>query len=510
MAEEHQEHRKKFVSDVFYLTAGSHYSQFTTAISGLVIRAIIGPTLSGLQGLLSMIYLYFDYFYSPFRGGLAREVPYYKGVEDQKTVNDIRDGSFTIVALLSLILGIGLLVAGFLVKEDETGLLRWSIRIYAPISFLISINNYLTVFFRTEKKFFDLFHYNVFSSTLIAILTILFTYYFSFKGLLISTLIVNFVGTVYFFHLSKYHFRIHLPRKILKLLMVRGTPVILYSVVFMNFKQIDRLLIISMMGLTQMGYYSVGLMMCNLIYMIPASIWQVVFPGFLERGAKFKEDVSPLKGEVIHNTKTVADVIPIFFTISSFWMGFLIMYGLTAFIPGLVPSQILILGSFFIGLFDMFYYLFVIRDRIRHVVVASLILLFLAAFLDVVAIRLGTGLVGVAVATFLCFLLYSSVIIILGGILMLKVNILEMFRLLLRLYLPYIYALATYYPIARFLHPVKDHFWLDALRGLAGTAILLLLYLPFWIHVDRKTKLFTTFMGEMNHKYKNIRSMLRK
>ncbi len=508
MTEEAHQQKRKFVSDIFYLALGSNYAQLVAAISGLVIRRLIGPTLSGLFGLLNMIYLYSDYVYSPFRGGLAREVPYHKGVKDQKSVDEIRKGSFSIILALSLFINVGLLIASYIVPENKTGLLRWSLRIYAPISFLMALCNYLIVFSRTEKQFFKLFKYYAFNSTLLAVLTIVLTYYYAFKGLLLSSLFVGIVSTFYFFKLVNYPFRFSLPGRIIRLLVVRGTPVILYSIIFLNFKQIDRLLVISFLGLTEMGYYGIGITMCNLVFLIPASIWQVVFPGFLERGARFKTDVSPLKSEVFHNTRTVADVVPVFFTLSTFGVSFLIVYGLPAFKPGIVPAQILLLGTFFIGLYNMFFYLFVIRDRMRYVIGLSLFYLVLAAALDYAAIRLETGIIGVAAATLICFFLFNCSIILIAGILLLHSSLKEIIQLLLRLWLPFFYAVLIFYPVNRLLCPRGDNFWYDALRFISGTVIIFISYLPFWVSVDKKTKLLTTLGKDLTEKFYKLRTLM--
>jgi hypothetical protein len=157
----------------------------------------------------------------------------------------------------------------------------------------------------------------------------------------------------------------------------------------------------------------------------------------------------------------------------------------------------------------MFFYLFVIRDKLRYVIVLGLIFLIIAAASDFAAIKLGWGLVGVAAATFFCFFLFSVVLIFLSGLLMLNCKLSEMVRLVLRLFIPYLYALLIFLPVNRFLHPVKDSFWLDALRGTAGCLIIFISYLPFWIRVDKETKLLTTLGKDLVVKFQKLKNLFK-
>ena len=503
--------QKKFVQDVFYLTLGTNYTNFMAALRGLIIRGFIGPTLAGLLSLLNTIYFFMSFVYRPFQGGVAREIPYYKGKRDFETVTRLQQGSFSIIFFLSLILNLGLFIASFFIQEHETGILRWSLRIWAPISFAKSICAYLVVFFRTEKRFFRVFKYHVFNATLITVFGIIFTYFYSFQGLLLTTLVVQLTSTVYFLKIGEFPFKPAIRRemkRVVRQFVVRGSPMVMNAIIFMCFRQIDRVVVISMLGLKQMGFYSIGIMMSNMLFMIPSSIWQVVAPGFLERGAQCKSDATPLKPEVFHNTRTVAGIIPPIFSMAAFALPFLILYALPNFTPGIVPSQIIIFGTFFIGIYSMFAKLYIITDRMRYIILISFIILLAAVVMNIWALALQAGITGIAIATFVAFFLYAVTVIFHGGVSLLRCSLWEIVKICGWILIPFTYTMAAFLVANQYLAPHRDAFLNDALRFAAGIAIIAASFIPFWIYTNKKTRLLTTFLYDMWEKVVKLYRLL--
>ena len=492
--------RKKFVQDVFYLTLGSNYANFLAAVRGIFIRRFIGPTFAGLLATLNTIFFFMMFVYRPLQGGVAREIPYFKGIKDPEAVKNLRNGSFTIVFILAILLNIGLFIASFIVPENETGLLRWSLRLWAAVSFFKAIGAFLVVVYRTEKAFFQVFKFFFLNATLLTVVGIVVTYFYGFRGLIITTLVVQAISAGYLFKFGRIRLKFIFNRTLARVmwrLIVRGTPLVINTIMFLAFRQLDRVMVIGFLGMTQMGFYSIGNMLCNMIFLIPTSIWQVVAPGFLERGARVKDNPTVLKGEVFHNTVTIAEIIPPAFTFGAFALPFLMQYILPNFEQGILPAQILVLGGFGIGVYHMFSKLFVITDKMRHLAEISFIMVVAAGVMNMWALSLETGIIGIAVATLASFFLYGMIVILVSGLTILRCSITELIGLMGKTYFPFLFTVAFFLVANHYYFPLNQGFLLDCQRFILGTLLIVISFIPFWIHVNKKTSLITTFAYDM-------------
>jgi O-antigen/teichoic acid export membrane protein len=501
MSVSNEEKVDKTVSDILHMSVGNNVSRVLIAFSGMLVSRYLGPFLNGVSGFLNMIYQYSDYAHAPFRGALARELPYYQGLGDSKKVEDMQNASFTVIVAISLCVSVGILGASFFFADKYE--LRIGLQAYSIISFMMSVSAYLVVFYRTRKQFYDLSVYMMLNGVLIFVTTIVLSYFYGFIGLLAALIISNVVSLTFLFQRTKYKFKMLINPSLVKMLIVRGLPLMFCGYIFVTFRQLDRLVVVSFLGFNALGYYKIAVQVCDMLYLIPATIWSVIFPSFLQRSAIYKSNVPALKSEVIYNATTTAAVIPVFFLWAAIGIPWLIHIVLPDYEPSILPTQILMMGTYYLGLFEMFYYVYLVADRVRYVIMIGAVMLIAAALTMWGATQLGFDINGVAAAASVCSFLFMVLVSSVSGTLM-KLTVREHLKLQWLLLFPLLHALLSFIVATRLTPKLGTSVLAQTMEFVIGVVVGTLLYVPTLIWIDRKTTIVRRTGQEAIEKAKNL------
>lgn len=483
---------KTIIKDSILFSGSTYFSYIFKIITSLVIRRVLTPTF---MGLLSEIMLWNEYSKSHHLGvlnALDREIPYYRGKENFKKIDEVKKTALHFSFCSSLVVMVVLIsISLFKIITSEQdfnqGLLLVAFLIIAE-----TISAYYRIILRANNKFMFLSKFNIAFSVVEAVSTIVLIFAFGYKGVLLALILTGIISIIYLIRRSGetiklgFNFKFSEVKHLLKI----GFPLHLYELVRTLFLTIDRLMIIFLLGRTSLGLYSVATLAYNFLTPLPRGVYSVLFPKFYEAYGK-TEDIAKVKHYLIKPTMIFAYLFPILIGISYIALPLLVEYILPKYREGLLPAQIFIFSTFFYSLIFMWQFFLIALYKQIKIVQFNLAAVIISVFLNYFFAKiLNMNLSGIAIGTTLSHFLLSAALI--GYVFSFySKDIKEHVVLFLKLYFP-IAWIGIVILILNLLFKYS-HLSLraDISMALMLTGFLGIAFLPLLYYVNKETNILT-------------------
>lgn len=391
-------------------------SQITQAISmmvGILTRNFLGPFQMGIWATLQIVLHYASYTALGTTVAISREIPYFIGRRDEESAECTKNVVSTFQILTSFLTAAGVVIYAFVFRGKHLEFLFWGLLSTAAMIVLQRINNLLVGLLRAYKKFGLASRQMVVSALANAVLVISLTYFYKLYGFL-AAMILSFVFNIfYILRHERISFRYQLDARI-KQCISFGVPLLVLGIMGAFLKSIDKIVIVKMLGFEAAGYYSIALMAMNFMENIPNTVGIIIIPHFEEKfGAVDKAE--DLKGFVEKTASGLAHIMPI--TIGLAWIiaPLFTSLFLPKYIPGIRAAQWLIFGTFFSALSLPYANLVITLNKHLLLFPVSCAAFGFAIASNVLAVRWGWGITGVAFATALTQVLYFTALFLLSA-----------------------------------------------------------------------------------------------
>jgi O-antigen/teichoic acid export membrane protein len=256
-------------------------------------------------------------------------------------------------------------------------------------------------------------------------------------------------------------------------------------------------MIAKFIGVTQVGYYGIGIMARGYVYALSNDFSTIVMPHMAESyGSTAKTE--HMEKIVAVSTEVIAYLLP--FALGGIFIVFplLVNIVLPQFTPGILVMQILLLDMFFRSCTPQFKHFLTVLGKQVKLMFITIAAIILNILLNYFFIKKGWGIYGVAFATsatsFFVFLVLLSYMIFF------VTDKKSMYRLLFRIMLPISYVAFIVLFIDRFVNipnlPIKT---------ITNMFIFAVFYLPFFIYINKKTKVLTLVKETIKNKMKVIK-----
>jgi O-antigen/teichoic acid export membrane protein len=182
------------------------------------------------------------------------------------------------------------------------------------------------------------------------------------------------------------------------MLIKTGMPITIIWWTFMIQTTVDRLVSMSMLGEVQTGFYGIGMSLTAAYLMLPDAINQVLYPSVNEKYGQTRrpQDLAPL---VVDPARIMSLVLPFLSCAFVLLLPLIFNYIVPKYIPGLLAAQILIIGALFSGLTRGGANLLISIDKQRLLLALILGSTFLNLVGNILLVRLGLGIAGIAIST---------------------------------------------------------------------------------------------------------------
>ena len=394
---------KTIKHSIQYLSA-TIVAQGIGIFKSILLPILFIPAQLGIWNLMGVIIGYGVNAQLGVLHGMNKMIPLLRGESKLKEIEIVKNSIFWFNFFLGAVAALGLFIASFFVPQKYFSCLC----IVAVIVLLQLIFSYLFSLLRANSLFGLLSRgVVVFSigSTLFILLGA-FLFHDRVLGALIGLAIAHVIILVYWFLKLKYRFPMKIEFGTIRRSFVIGIPLIIVGVLDVVFISIDRWIIVANLGVTTLGYYALGIMLNNLISMIPGSVSSTLYPKMLERFAVRKnpaDSANMFLGALRLGSMVMLVVIcGVSFGVPVFIMAFLLKYS-----PAIFIIKILILGSFFYSLATIAGVYLISIDKQKWLMVIQSILIVVSLSLYALVLKLKYGIVAVALVTAIVYTFFG-------------------------------------------------------------------------------------------------------
>jgi len=191
-----------------------------------------------------------------------------------------------------------------------------------------------------------------------------------------------------------------------------GLPILVSGFILTMLVTIDRFMVVTFLGATQLGYLGLAIMIASVVSLVPSMASQVLYPRINYLFGNTGRNIQALRSYVLIPPKILSAFLPLLIGPAYLILPFVVKTFLPAYTPGIAAARIVVVGIFFYGILGLTDYFLVTCGRLKLYALFGCIALVFNIVLDLLFIRMGYGLEGIAIAgTLLTYFFYSCIVI---------------------------------------------------------------------------------------------------
>lgn len=395
-----QNNHKPFSRIIIQYSSSRFFRLVFGAVTVFLRPKLLAPEQYGIWKLFEIIPLYASYLHLGTRDAMRFFIPLYSSRNDYDKTAIIKETVFSSSLIINLLLSCLLVILGFQKAfsiEARVGFFAMSV-----IILLVFMVEYYIALLRAYEDFGLIAASTYINAGSLFVFTIPLLWFLKLYGLYI-TILLTYVITLVFLRLKhNIGLRFNIDIKILKELFVKGAPIMVSDFIVLLITTSDRLIVSSLMGSRDLGYYGIAILVVAFVMQIPGTAREILEPRLM----RIVEKTSPeeilndyLLKPLINTSYLMPFIIgPIFIL-----MPVLIPLILPRYVNGIVPAQILSMGAYFLSMAYVPRSVIVANNlQLRVAAVLPVILVFNVA-VSVILINQGFGLQGAALGSSIAF-----------------------------------------------------------------------------------------------------------
>jgi len=395
---------KKLKNMTFY--SGTVYiTQLIVGLVSIIIKNILGPTLTGRFTFLKMIYSYMNYGHLGIRFSIDKNLPRISFESSEEEISEFKSKSissvFIIEFLIFLIISLYILIFNNSLKDKTL------IIIILLAGVIHSINVIYKVIYRAEQKTKEISKYTFFYGVFFSLFQIIGVLIFSFKGLIISFLIFNMSFLfIYFIFLKKEKIIIKIDLEFIKSRIYDGFPLFANGLIIFTLLNVDKWFILGYFSDKELGYYSVATMFFSMFMILPNTFSEVLFPDLILNISKM--EIKKVLSKLIEDIKILSNVFYILISIFIFLIPLFINSFMPQYKSSIILTQIIIIGVFSFSITSLGSYFLLGYNKNKTIVGIASISLLLAILLNFSFIYfIELNIIFIALASCITYILYG-------------------------------------------------------------------------------------------------------
>lgn len=309
----------------------------TQGITGIVVARIIDPVDMGIYLSTTIIITFLPILLLGVNNGLNRNSPLLIGQGESNRCIRMKDTAISYSIIVSFFVLIVITIIGIYFYYDGKIKLSYAFFATTIVSAVSPVSNVVEVTYKTSNDFIRLSKVK-FYKVIISILTILLVYFFDYVGMLLR---VSIVSSLYFYFLFLFkhdNFKFNFDLFEFKGLIKTGLPIAVISYIYAVYIGLDKIFILNYFGSDALGNYLPALHVTTALSVLPASIFQIIYPKLAYRYGK-TNDINSLKNLVFRPQLILAfSLIPIII-IAIFCIDPFVNYVLPDYVDGILAAK---------------------------------------------------------------------------------------------------------------------------------------------------------------------------
>ena len=337
---------REIARDFIFLSSARIFSLGISFVRSLFIPRLLGPTSYGVWKSLGIVQSYMQFSDLGAIAALKREIPLLTSRGDEASLATARDVAFFVNHVVVLLAAIGLMAGSFFVPEADYAR---ALRFFVLLLYARQVNIFLEKLLFWRKDFAYASRLNLVLAVTESTLAIGGTILFGIDGLIIGTFVGY--GSVALLQLRRIGFDIGYAWKwsVYRELVKIGFPSHVNGLLYNLMTSIDRMLILPILGLEELGLYALAMTINDYLFMLSYALGNVLSPRLVETWSE-NESMDEIRPIVELPTLGIALAAPVVLGAVWFAVGSAIEVLLPRFTGAIVPLRILLVGTYFSSL----------------------------------------------------------------------------------------------------------------------------------------------------------------
>ena len=399
--------RSAFLKEFLLFTGSTLALQGSRLGVGLVAARLLGPTTYGWWNALSMVLTYGVVVHGGVLYGFLRDVPLFKGKGDFQQVELTRRVAWGIVLCTSLLVSLAMGV--FAAVGPMPATLRASVASMALLFFVWQLYDYLTRYLKSDRRFVWASYQQFAFAGLLVLLAVPMTFLLRLEGYMLGQAAVTVVISVLIARRLPFSFKPKTDWRETRRLVRSGAPILVSGLLGGLLITVDRFVILSVLGVTELGHYSLTIMVVGFGSLVTSTMATQMYPRMAEEFGR-TGDYSTLRTWVLRQATITTAVTVIIVGAIYLLLPSVVQRLLPAYVPGVSAAMIILIKLLFVPLESALGNFLVVVGKQGYGMLALAVAVGVNAGLAVILAKAGMGIRGVALASMVTFVGYTMVL----------------------------------------------------------------------------------------------------
>lgn len=449
---------RKFIRDSFGIAFAQYVVRATLMVRTLVAARLLGPAPLGAWNAIQLVFDNGGLLLFGSQQGLDQLVPPRLVAGDAEGERRVKRAAlFNIVALTSLyaLCCLVWIAVGRSRVRDAWGFSGMAVALGCVLA--TNLSNYQTSIQRSHGDLVTVGRWMLIQGAIGGLLGLALTPAFGIWGLLGGWAVGCFTALVFTTVRARHDAPLSPAPATEGLDLVQtGFPLYVYQASSLMMRQLDRLIILRFLGMEMLGYYGIAVMALAFMLYLPDAVTYVLYPRLQRDFAASGNDVGAIREQVERVLRASSILVPAFGAVAFFLAGPVVQFLLPEFVPGVTAVRALCFGAVGIALGNFASIVLMTVGRQPLLIPGAVLSTVAGAGFDLLAVRLGHGISGVAWATAATYSV-SGALLLTMALTGLGLRARRVLALLGHLFLPLAVALALTHAIAALVPWADSH-----------------------------------------------------
>jgi O-antigen/teichoic acid export membrane protein len=393
---------RRIVRHVVGIGSANYVSAVLNAVRGILIARILGPDNYGIWSVLTLVLVWSQFADLGFGTAVTRQLPIARMEGDSAAAARAKSVSFGFKLGLTGIAALGIAIASLLVRSATY---QEGLRVIAALALLQAVQQYGGSVLLAEHRVRDAGRLVILFAGLNLVAPVTGALVAGLPGVWWGLGFALFVTAVLYLRSLHVTPSVRVSRFELKRLAFIGLPLSASALISYNIVNVDQLVVARMLGSRELAFYTIALTTGALLYIAPSSVASILGPSVIERwrvgDARLEKFVWGPVG-LLRDTYWFPVIAAIVL------LGPAVRVLLPAYEPGVRAALLYLPGAYLLGInLGASTYLLALGRHWTNVPI-SLVAVLASAAVEVLLVRLGLGLRGIALGSTIGYLIYSA------------------------------------------------------------------------------------------------------
>lgn len=395
--------RSLFIREFLLFASSTVLYQGSRFVVSLGAAKILGPLTYGLWNLLNLILIYRGVIHMGVIPAMNRDVPLFKGKSDLGKVDEIRRISLGFTLFSGFVSSAVMLAVAMLI-EDLT--FRIYFQSMALLLLCTQIYHYLQVYLKSDRRFNQMSYQQFAFAGVLPLIAIPLAVRYKLSGYIIGQSITIFIVSLFIVRIIPFDLKPKFNLQETIRLVKVGFPIMAAALLYGFLTTTDRWIITGFLGVEQLGYYSLAIIVTGSLSLIPRVIAEQVYPRMAEEYGKTSTYYSLRRWILRQIAMAVAATLPLILGVY-FLFPPLVRTFLPDYVAGIAAMRIILIGLLFLPIAGACSNFLNTVDKQVYYMIVQGFAVPVNLGLNVIFVKMGLGINGVALGTATTYVIYT-------------------------------------------------------------------------------------------------------